>query len=339
MDILLIFALSFIPMLLYAAVLWWFDRYEKEPLWLMAAAFIWGAIPSIILALILEILFDAPLISLAANEFTYQLLSAAVVAPVVEEVFKALAVLALFLLWRRELESPIDGLIYGSLAGFGFAAVENVFYLGGAYAEYGVQGVLGLAFFRAVLFGLNHAMFTGFTGLGAGLALEVRKPGLKALLILGGLAISILAHAMHNAFSTFSGALENFGALFTITIVDWSGVLILLVVIVWAILLERERIDRYAVTLVNSGTIPLNEAYVLRSPLKRSTARLKALFGGSVKRWWKIGRYYHKVTEAAFTWHRANSGDPRAQDRLPKLEAHYARLRDELTPDGRGSVR
>ncbi|HOT92216.1 MAG TPA: hypothetical protein PLJ78_09370 [Anaerolineae bacterium] len=51
LDILLILFLSLGPMLLYAAVLWWFDRYEKEPLALLVAAFVWGAIPSIILAL------------------------------------------------------------------------------------------------------------------------------------------------------------------------------------------------------------------------------------------------------------------------------------------------
>jgi RsiW-degrading membrane proteinase PrsW (M82 family) len=37
-------------MLFYAVVFWWFDRYEKEPLPLLIAAFIWGAVPSIILA-------------------------------------------------------------------------------------------------------------------------------------------------------------------------------------------------------------------------------------------------------------------------------------------------
>ena len=58
MDILLILFLSFAPMFLYACILWWFDRYEKEPLPLLVAAFLWGAVPSIILALIFEIILN-----------------------------------------------------------------------------------------------------------------------------------------------------------------------------------------------------------------------------------------------------------------------------------------
>ena len=38
-----------IPTVIYAAVIWWFDRYEKEPLWLLGITFMWGAIPAIIL--------------------------------------------------------------------------------------------------------------------------------------------------------------------------------------------------------------------------------------------------------------------------------------------------
>lgn len=34
------------PMLMWALFLWWFDRYEKEPLPLLAASFLWGFIPS-----------------------------------------------------------------------------------------------------------------------------------------------------------------------------------------------------------------------------------------------------------------------------------------------------
>ena len=48
----LVLVVGILPMIVYAFVLWWFDRYEKEPLGLLIAAFLWGAIPAIIFSLI-----------------------------------------------------------------------------------------------------------------------------------------------------------------------------------------------------------------------------------------------------------------------------------------------
>ncbi len=162
---LLILVLSFVPMLLYALVLWWLDRYEKEPFGLLTVSFLWGAVPSIVLALIMQIALDVPLTAIqSSSQLTYELLGASVVAPLTEEGIKALALILLLLLFKREIDSPLDGVIYGGMVGFGFAAVENVFYLFGALTEGGVGEVLGLAFMRVGIFGLNHAMYTGFTG-------------------------------------------------------------------------------------------------------------------------------------------------------------------------------
>ena len=115
LDALLLLFLSFVPMMLYAVIFWWFDRYEKEPLTLLVAAFLWGAIPSIILALIMQLLLDVPIMAVSPNQLTYDLLGASVSAPVTEEGMKALALIILLLFLRREIDSPMDGLIYGCL--------------------------------------------------------------------------------------------------------------------------------------------------------------------------------------------------------------------------------
>ena len=41
---------AIIPTVFYIIIIYWVDRYEKEPWWLLSAAFLWGAIPSIIAA-------------------------------------------------------------------------------------------------------------------------------------------------------------------------------------------------------------------------------------------------------------------------------------------------
>ena len=42
MALLASFVFGFVPMFVFAYILYWLDRYEKEPLWLLAAVFGWG---------------------------------------------------------------------------------------------------------------------------------------------------------------------------------------------------------------------------------------------------------------------------------------------------------
>ena len=57
----LITGLALAPALLYVLLIWWLDRYEKEPISLAILAFVWGATPAILLALVFEILLGIPL--------------------------------------------------------------------------------------------------------------------------------------------------------------------------------------------------------------------------------------------------------------------------------------
>lgn len=326
---LLILVLSFVPMLLYATLLWWLDRYEKEPLALLVVAFLWGAVPSIILALIMQIILDIPIMAISGtNQLTYELLGASIVAPLTEEGIKALALLLLLLFLRRELDSPLDGLIYGGVVGFGFAAVENVFYLFGAYSQGGIGSALGLTFLRAGVFGLNHAMYTAFTGLGVALSLELRSVPMKVLSILIGFSLALGTHALHNALATFT-AQSGLISLLLAVLADWAGVAVLLIVAVGAFILERRRIAAYAEQLVSQHRLPTEEVAVLKSTLKRRVARLRPLSSGDIKRWRALQRYHAKVTEAAFAWHRLRHGDVKAQPRLAKLEKEFQQLRRE----------
>ena len=328
-SILLILFLSFVPMLLYAMVLWWLDRYEKEPLGLLTVAFLWGAVPSIVLALIMQVVLDVPVTAISNSNLTYELLGASVVAPLTEEGIKAVALLLLLLFLRREIDSPVDGLIYGGVVGFGFAAVENVFYLFGALSEGGLGSVFGLAFLRAGVFGLNHAMYTAFTGLGVALSLEIKQPPLKIVSVVVGFAFAVGAHALHNALATFTSQ-SGLITLLAAVVADWAGVLVLLSVALAAFVLERRRIVAYAEALVRERVIPASEIELLKSTMKRGLARLDLLARGDFRRWHLTQRYYDAVTEAAFAWHRMKQGDPKAQPRLAKLQQKSRRLRGEL---------
>jgi RsiW-degrading membrane proteinase PrsW (M82 family) len=57
-------------------------------------------------------------------------LQIAAVAALSEEILKLLVVLAVALLAHREFDDPMDGVVYGSMAGLGAALEESVFYSG-----------------------------------------------------------------------------------------------------------------------------------------------------------------------------------------------------------------
>ncbi|MDQ7028480.1 MAG: PrsW family intramembrane metalloprotease [Ardenticatenia bacterium] len=162
-----------VPSLLYTSIAWWLDRYEKEPWWVLVLTFFWGAVPAIVLALVVEVAFDIPLrLFLVPSQAEF--FASIVVAPVVEELFKAVPLVLIFWLYRQEFDGIMDGLLYGALVGFGFAMTENIFYFLSALVEEGVGSFLFLVFLRAIVFGLNHALFSSAFGFGLGLARYAR---------------------------------------------------------------------------------------------------------------------------------------------------------------------
>ncbi len=82
-------------------------------------------------------------------------LGALLAAAVPEEAFKQLVVTR-YCARHREFDEPMDGIVYGAIAGLGFAALENVMYV--------ASGGLGLALLRAVTAVPNHAFMGAIMG-------------------------------------------------------------------------------------------------------------------------------------------------------------------------------
>lgn len=113
------------------------------------------------------------------------------VAALTEECAKALALY--FAVWRHPaFDERLDGIVYATRAGLGFALVENVGYLMGAES---MEGFVGIFVVRAVLAVPGHAIFAGYMGYWAARRkFDGTGPGL-----LGGLAIAILLHGAYDA--------------------------------------------------------------------------------------------------------------------------------------------
>ncbi|HMA35962.1 MAG TPA: PrsW family intramembrane metalloprotease [Chloroflexia bacterium] len=304
----LLTGLALAPALVYILVIWALDRYEKEPISLAVLAFVWGAIPAILLALVFEVLLGIPLEGAGAvGEFG----QASLIAPIVEEGAKGIILFVLFLAYRHEFDDVMDGILYGALVGLGFSVVENIVY--GFRFAYPDGYHPGLApaldsvifgwFLRSGIFGLNHAFFTSITG--ATLGYIRSTPRLRATwgLPVLGLGGAMFFHGLHNSLAglgVFGGeSVACVGCLIDV-LADWSGVLIVLVIALLAGAKERRWIEQHLWEEVAVGRFSQAEYYMLISARRRWGARWTALTRYGWTPFRQLGRLQQLATELAF---------------------------------------
>jgi RsiW-degrading membrane proteinase PrsW (M82 family) len=122
--------------------------------------------------------------------------------PVVEELLKATAVVAVAASSRSGPRGLVLGVLLGTLVGIGFAAAENMPALILAAVQGGPAGLARAVYLRGILEGLNHAIFTGAAGAGLGWASAHRGDPRGLLAVSGGIAAAITQHAVWNAFAS-----------------------------------------------------------------------------------------------------------------------------------------
>jgi len=184
-------ALVLLPVYAWAALS--LDRFHPEPKAALAYAFVAGATSVVLVALVLN-----GLLGLVVADDVAQ---AAVVAPLVEEGGKASVLLLLYRRFRHEIGGPLDGIVYASMVGLGFATVENVLYYGRAIEDGSLPAVFVL---RGVFSPFAHPVFTACTGIGLGLLAAGRTR--RRLLAPGlGLVGAVGLHALWNGSTSFGG--------------------------------------------------------------------------------------------------------------------------------------
>lgn len=294
LGILLCLLFSLIPTAIYGWFVNWLDRYEKEPWWLLATAFAWGAIPAIIMALIAQIVLDIPTTWVLSGEgLAYEIVGGSVWAPLTEEFAKGLGLVLILVLARREVDNILDGIVYGAMAGLGFAFTENLFYFGGALVEGGWGDWAFVVLLRTVPFGLNHAFFSGMMGAGLGLAYLSQNPLARIFGLLSGFVTAVTFHGLHNL-----GAALAAGNCLTICLsflVDWGGILLLgiLIALIW-----RQEKSWMAEQL--TGEITPEVYQMITSWGRWQGSRWEALLRGDLAEWRRLGHLRHAAAELAF---------------------------------------
>lgn len=327
---------ALVPTLIYVTVVWWLDRYEKEPVWLLFAAFAWGAVPAAILSVLVEFAVDIPISALGGESLAANLFSVSVSAPVVEETFKGIGLLLLVLLFRREFDDLLDGIVYGAMIGFGFAFAEDV----GAYflpilSEQGLQAGLINIVMRSIVFGFNHAFWTGIVGAAVAYASLHRGWARRLAALVGGWTLAVSLHALHNAGATLAEQTYCLSLGFSL-LIDWGGVVLLAVIAVLILRKEGHWIEQELAEEVRLGLLSPAEFLLLRSAWQRQVRRWRVRTGGrgGSAAYRTVGRFYQAATELAFRKHHLRLHGPQPGDEieLARLQRELAELRLQVQP-------
>lgn len=279
MDFMVSIIAGILPMLFFAWFLYYLDRYEKEPLPLLVVVFSWGAVVAAGVAFLINSLSSMGLYLITQSEFATQLTVSTMIAPIVEETLKGAAVLLIYLIYKTEFDSPLDGLVYGGITALGFAATENIWYIHQlGFLQSGWQGLVDLTFIRVIVVGWQHPFYTAFIGLGFGLARRFTKQIMKWLFPLIGWAAAVIFHLLHNLFAVLLNS--NQGIIFS-TIWDWSGYIGLLILIIFLINREQRWMKEYLSPEVLDLVISPEQFQIACSAWKQTLVILKARFQGN----------------------------------------------------------
>ena len=260
---------AFVPLPILWFCYWWLDRYEPEPRRYKLAAFVWGAVVAVAIALVLEVwiqkIFDL------TDEKT-----ASVVAPLVEEPAKCLFLLLTFLRWRRVLDGFLDGLVLTGIVGIGFAFSENIGYYAASYLGSpdiklaGAGGATATFVVRGLFSPFAHPLFTSAFGIALGIAVARRSKVLKVLIGAVGLAVSVGLHALWNGSLAYGG-----GQGFVLAYLALAGVLVLLAVFAIIVRVRQVRVLESSLAYVSErGWIhPAEIPYLSRFTYRRAARR------------------------------------------------------------------
>lgn len=243
-----------IPMLSYLLIIWWADRYDREPFWLVLKNYLWGALGAVIFAIVWSSLISAFVSVFVKDEIHLGNIEAILVAPFVEEITKGAF---LFITIRnKKFDNITDGIVYGGAIGLGFGMTENFLY----FITYGdtLANWLLIVIIRTLFSAVMHCVSTATFG--AFLAYSrFRKTSLKIFYVLTGLITAMFIHLAWNLSVSFEQT-TLLGFLFMIFTIA-------LFITVFAVSISGERKIIFIELLdeAQTGLIPMEHLHILNS--------------------------------------------------------------------------
>ena len=298
------------------------DLYEREPLRYVVPVFVWGFTVAVAASLVFNTIF-AFTVSTVASRGATDLLTAVVGAPIIEECSKGLGLLLIFFvayLARRnsgvvEFAGVMDGIVYGSAVGFGFAIAEDILY--------GVQFGPETFLVRRIFGGFAHAAFTSLTGIGIGMMPFLRHKIFKPIPPLLGLVGAMLLHSAFNLTATLFGPLAYVEMFFVV-------LLYLLIITLW-LAFERRTI-RGELRDEVGRTITPEEYRILPTFFRRTALYLKLILSGHLLAWTRSRKLHSAAVDLALAKRLARPFTPAREERVRALRLKISTLRAGAPP-------
>jgi RsiW-degrading membrane proteinase PrsW (M82 family) len=341
----LLFALLAVPFWFVVSEL---DFPEREPPALMVVAFAWGGLVATSVSIPGSAALDDIIAKLGSPHLAADW-GAALAGPTVEEIAKALGVVAIVLIARNQVNSVLDGVVYGAMVGLGFQIVEDIVYAMGAVALAGrgdhIEPVITTFLLRGFLSGVwSHTLFGALAGAGIGY-LVVR--GERSLRIrIGAATLAVLgawgSHVLWNS-PLLRDGLGN-GAVALLAVLLLKGLPPLL--LIW--LLVRSAHDReadyYAVHLTgldDPDLITPAEVDALKAGSRRASARSYARARAGWRARAAVRRLQHAQARLAVELSREAPDLSRRYDEVRRQRKILVDLGhpEAIAPDGKGPWR
>ena len=314
-------ALAVFPVPVYIAMSLWIDRFEREPRRLILFAFGWGATVAVLIAFVLNTLGEV-VVGLALGGGAATIYGGSISAPVVEESAKAAALLIVFLRRPQEFNGIVDGIVYATMVGLGFAATENVLYYSQGAFEEGAPGAVAVFALRGLLSPFAHPLFTAMTGIGLGLATRTRNGAVRVVAPLAGLGAAMMLHSIWNTAAVTGLALFTYFLLFVPIFIA------LLVIAIVARAREGQLVRRFLWPEAQAGTVTPRELEMLSSIALRRRALRTAKRSGGKEAGRALLRLQEAATELAFHRERTARGLASAAHANAGWEKFVAALRE-----------
>ncbi|MCD6549730.1 PrsW family intramembrane metalloprotease [Candidatus Micrarchaeota archaeon] len=180
--------------MIYLAFLW---TLERRPLRFFFSMFFWGAFAAVLAFLGNYWLNDLVLPNF--DRHTGMLISAVLIAPLVEELVKLMG--PVLLSGHPEYRDSVIGLILGSSVGIGFSFIENWFYFASKTNpfELGLSVWMQLIIYRSFFNSLAHGFITGFGGALIGYVRSITHSG--KYLVIGMVSAFLIVVPLHSLFN------------------------------------------------------------------------------------------------------------------------------------------
>ena len=315
-----------LPVPIYVMLLLWIDRYESEPLWMLATSFFWGAIIAVFISLIFNTGIQIFAAVASNSEEVGDAVGAVISAPIVEESAKALILVILFFWKNDEFDGIVDGIVYAGMVGLGFAMTENILYYGRAMQK-GPDFLKAVWIIRGMAAPFSHPLFTSMTGIGLGWARQSQNTFTKIMAPFLGFGLAVLMHAAWNGSAVFFG-----GGGFFVTYFMVMGPALVITLMVTHFQLKREGrlVQQFLYPDYQKGFFDQHEFERLCTVRGRMKMTWSAFWSHGYSGWRTRRRCNQMASELAFHRSRVARGFHRNTREAAEREEEYRSTLHEL---------